>query len=65
MLLSGDNSNATKLIMKQADHKKDNMGPSTWEKAPEGKILKSDVSVAKNYLQEKEIKSLNRIVSMY
>lgn len=59
------NNTAAELIMKRADHKKDNMGLSTWKKAPEGKILKSDVSVAKNYLQEKEIKSLNRIVTMY
>lgn len=59
------NNTAAELIMKRADHKKDNMGLSTWKKAPKGKILKSDVSVAKNYLQEKEIKSLNRIVTMY
>lgn len=59
------NNTAAELIMKRADHKKDNMGLSTWKKAPKGKILKSDVVVAKNYLQEKEIKSLNRIVTMY
>src|SRR5690554_6162910 len=41
------------------------MGLTTWRKAPRGKILKSDVSVAKNYLAEAEIKSLERIVSMY
>jgi len=41
------------------------MGLTTWKKAPNGKILKSDVVVAKNYLNEKEIKFLNRIVTMY
>jgi hypothetical protein len=56
---------AAELIMERADHKKDFMGLKTWKKAPDGKIIKSDVSVAKNYLNEKEIKSLNRIVSMY
>lgn len=56
---------AAELIMKRADHKKDSMGLTTWGKAPHGKIIKSDVSVAKNYLNEKEIKSLNRIVTMY
>ncbi len=41
------------------------MGLTTWKNAPEGKILKLDVSVAKNYLSEKELKDLNRIVAMY
>lgn len=41
------------------------MGLTTWKKAPNGKILKSDVIIAKNYLNEKEIKFLNRIVTMY
>jgi hypothetical protein len=41
------------------------MGLTTWKKAPEGKIIKSDVVVAKNYLNKKEIKFLNRIVTMY
>lgn len=41
------------------------MGLTTWKGAPKGKVLKSDVSVAKNYLSEEEIKSLNRIVTMY
>jgi hypothetical protein len=41
------------------------MGLKTWKKAPKGKILKSDVSTAKNYLSEKELKELNRIVTMY
>jgi len=56
---------AAELIKKRADHKKDFMGLATWKKAPNGKILKSDVVIAKNYLNEKEIKSFNRIVTMY
>ncbi|MGK5090424.1 virulence RhuM family protein [Deltaproteobacteria bacterium TL4] len=56
---------AAELIMKRADHTKDYMGLTTWKKAPSGKIIKSDVSIAKNYLGEKEIKSLNRFVTMY
>jgi hypothetical protein len=56
---------AAELIVNRADHKKDYMGLSTWKKAPDGKILKSDVVIAKNYLNEKEIKFLNRIVTMY
>lgn len=56
---------AAELIVKRADYKKDYMGLMIWKKAPYGKILKSDVSIAKNYLNEKEIKSLNRIVTMY
>ncbi|MEA3273552.1 MAG: virulence RhuM family protein [Patescibacteria group bacterium] len=56
---------AAELIVKRADHKKDCMGLTTWKKAPDGKILKSDVVIAKNYLSGKEIKFLNRIVTMY
>jgi hypothetical protein len=56
---------AAELIEDRADHRKDHMGLTTWKKAPDGKILKSDVVVAKNYLNEKEIKFLNRIVTMY
>ena len=56
---------AAELITKKANHKKDFMGLTTWKKAPNGKILKSDVVIAKNYLNEKEIKFLNRIVTMY
>lgn len=56
---------AAELIMKRADAKKDHMGLTTWKKAPNGKILKSDVTIAKNYLQKEEIKALNRIVTMY
>jgi len=56
---------AAELIVNRANHKKDYMGLTTWKKAPNGKILKSDVVIAKNYLNEKEIKFLNRIVTMY
>jgi hypothetical protein len=56
---------AAEFIVNRADHKKDHMGLTTWKKAPDGKILKSDVVIAKNYLNEKEIKFLNRIVTMY
>ena len=56
---------AAELIIDRADHKKDCMGLKTWKKAPNGKIIKSDVVIAKNYLSEKEIKALNRIVTMY
>lgn len=56
---------AAELIAKRADASKPNMGLTTWKNGPEGKILKSDVSVAKNYLSEKEISELNRIVTMY
>lgn len=56
---------AAELIMQRADSHKERMGLSTWKKAPHGKIIKPDVSVAKNYLTEKEIRSLNRFVTMY
>jgi len=56
---------AAEIIKLRADAKKENMGLTTWRKAPRGKILKSDVSVAKNYLAEAEIKALERIVNMY
>jgi hypothetical protein len=53
------------LIAERADASQSNMGLKTWKNAPEGKILKTDIGTAKNYLQEKEIKALERIVSMY
>ena len=56
---------AAELISARADASKPNMGLQTWKKAPGGKILKSDVITAKNYLAENEIKALERIVSMY
>lgn len=56
---------AAEIIKGRADSNKPNMGLTTWKNAPEGKVLKSDIGVAKNYLEESEIKSLERIVSMY
>ncbi|MEA4826367.1 MAG: RhuM family protein, partial [Clostridium sp.] len=56
---------AAELIMDRASAEKENMGLATWRNAPKGKILKSDVSVAKNYLNIEEMNSLNRIVTMY
>jgi hypothetical protein len=56
---------AAELIAERADAEKPSMGLTTWKNAPKGKILKNDVSVAKNYLIEREIKELERIVSMY
>lgn len=56
---------AAELIVERADYKKEHMGLSTWSDAPDGKIKKSDVTVAKNYLTEAEIKQLNRMVSAY
>lgn len=56
---------AAEIIAERADSSKPSMGLTTWKNAPAGKILKSDVSVAKNYLIEEEIKGLERIVSMY
>lgn len=56
---------ASELLTERANHQKEFMGLTTWKKAPNGKILKSDVIVAKNYLAQNEIKSLDRIVTMY
>ena len=56
---------AAELIANRADAEKPNMGLTTWKRAPKGKVLKGDISTAKNYLSEKELKSLNRIVTMY
>ena len=56
---------AAELIQERADSRKERMGLTTWRNAPDGKILKPDVSVAKNYLTEKELKALDRIVTMY
>ena len=56
---------AAELIYERADANKENMGLTTWENAPDGKIIKADVSIAKNYLNEKEISYLERIVSLY
>lgn len=56
---------AAELIYERANHEKDHMGLTSWADASDGKIKKSDVSIAKNYLSEKEIKELNRMVSAY
>ena len=56
---------AAELIVERANAEKDHMGLTTWESAPDGKIVKADVSVAKNYLSEKEMSYLERIVSLY
>ena len=56
---------AAELIVERADATKEHMGLTTWENAPEGKILKADASIAKNYLNEQEMNYLERIVSLY
>ena len=54
---------AAEIIYTKADHNKEHMGLTTWKNAPDGRILKLDVSIAKNYLQEKEIRQLERAVT--
>ncbi len=56
---------AAEIVYDRADARKKNMGLTTWEKSPDGKILKSDVIIAKNYLDEKEIKGLNNLVNLF
>ena len=56
---------AAEIVYTSADHTKENMGLTTWKRAPDGRILKSDVSTAKNYLDEKQIRQLERTVSGY
>ena len=56
---------AAEVIMARADHTKEHMGLSSWKNAPDGKIVKADVSVAKNYLSMGEMQELNEIVTMY
>ncbi|MDR0969690.1 MAG: virulence RhuM family protein [Lentimicrobiaceae bacterium] len=56
---------AAELIYNRADHEKENMGLTSWENAPTGKIVKTDVAIAKNYLTESELESLGRIVNGY
>ena len=53
------------LIVARADHKKEHMGLTSWKNAPDGKIVKTDVSIAKNYLIKEELTELNEIVTMY
>ncbi len=56
---------AAEIIVERADATKEHMGLTTWENAPDGKILKADVTVAKNYLSAEELDFLERIVTMY
>lgn len=56
---------AAEVIIARADHKKEHMGLTTWQNAPRGKIVKADVSIAKNYLDRDEMQELNEIVTMY
>jgi len=56
---------AAELIVERADHTKEHMGLTTWKTAPHGKIIKADVSIAKNYLNDQEMNYLERIVSLY
>lgn len=56
---------ASELIVERADHTKEHMGLTTWADAPDGKIKKSDVTIAKNYLSQDEMKQLNRMVNAY
>ena len=56
---------AAEIIYSKADHTKEHIGMTTWKNAPDGRVLKSDVSIAKNYLQEKEIRQLERTVAGY
>ena len=58
-------STAAEVIMSRADHTKEHMGLTSWKNAPNGKIVKADVSVAKNYLLQDELQELNEIVTMY
>ncbi|MCH5344935.1 MAG: virulence RhuM family protein [Acetatifactor sp.] len=59
------NHTAAEIIYKSADHQKEHMGLTTWKNAPDGRVLKSDVSIAKNYLNEKQIRQLERAVTGY
>lgn len=56
---------APEIVYSRADHEKENMGLTTWKNAPEGRILKSDVTIAKNYLDERQIRQLERTVTGY
>ena len=56
---------APEIVYSRADHTKENMGLTTWKHAPEGRILKSDIGIAKNYLDEKQIRQLERAVTGY
>lgn len=56
---------AAEVIVSRANHEKEHMGLTTWKNAPFGKIVKADVSIAKNYLSENELSEMNEIVEMY
>ena len=56
---------AAEIVYNRADREKEHMGLTTWKNAPDGRILKSDVSIAKNYLDEKQIRQLERAVTGY
>ena len=56
---------AAEIVYNRVDSTKENMGLTNWEKSPDGKILKSDISIAKNYLDEKELKNLNNLVNLF
>jgi hypothetical protein len=56
---------AAELIISRANAEREHMGLTSWEKSPDGKVVKTDVSVAKNYLTETELESLGRIVNAY
>jgi len=56
---------AAEIIYSKTDRNKENMGLTTWKNSPEGRILKSNVTIAKNYLEEKQIRQLERTVSGY
>ena len=56
---------AAEIVYNSADHTKDNMGLTTWKNAPDGRVVKSDVTIAKNYLSEKEVDSLNRLSNAF
>ena len=58
-------STAAEVIVSRADHTKEHMGLTSWKNAPNGKVVKADVSVAKNYLVQNELQELNEIVTMY
>lgn len=60
-----DGLTSAELIVEREDSNKSHMGLTTWENAPTGKIVKGDVAIAKNYLSDAEIKSLNRVVGIY
>lgn len=59
------NHTAAEIVYESADHKKEHMGLTTWKNAPDGRVLKSDVAIAKNYLSEKQIHQLERAVTGY